>query len=489
MTTYFDSHHEASNNFYSAGAQRINAYLAQAGLPTPHPRALQSTLIDHFDSCDYLRAKGLQEPNDPSDWHLVTSIGLPESVVLAGPGPSLASDRIEAVAAILNCCDDERMFPTGFQITAEGIRFYSGNAVLAEATRIQYEPYRQDQIVRVTGAFKGIRCRGEEDRIAVRMKSLPGYSEASFEMRNIAKRSPEGCMLLPNPNNWATAMMEVMEHLKTPVKRHVALELVARLFDVLSWQHLVARMGEERVWELPTYLSCNDEDPRTWRFYKTSAQALYSLGLLLKDHQNMVPIVDMVHRSYSREAGMVVAATVLTPTSSGKLVRSIWMCSSLERADPLPGYIRLAEKFWASIDAGQDPMPLIQPSGDFSIDIRTANLRLGSSPDQTVQIGEWWFRIYVDGTTYLDIERFTPGDGRTVSRRIALYKATVRYDEKRACVRIAEDYDNAEVAIVENVGQPDVDRLHYLISNADLGCHEGLWGSGDIRGDIPGLLK
>ena len=484
MTTHLDPHYAAANDYYAAGAQRIIKQLVAAGLPCPRPESLRSALLDYFDTCDYVQARGLREPTDPSDWQLVTPIALPQNNLLSGP--SLASDRTEALAAVLNCCDEERMFPTACEATTHGLRLYQGQAILAEISRIKFEPYRRDQIERVTSVFKGIRCRGEEGRIAARMRTLPGFDKATFQIGRPFQRLPEGNMLLPSPSNWATAMMLVMQKLKVPVKRHVALELVSSLFAVSSWQHLIARRNEERVWERPSCLSDDDDNPRAWRFYKTSAQAIFSLGLVLREYRDRMPIVDMVHRGSTGDAGVVVGATMLASTASGMNTRTGIICHSPERVEILaPSYWAIANAFLARFDGGIDPMPLVLSTGELATDVRAANVRLGSRPDQTLQFDEWWFRIVTDRTTYLDIERLIPGVGRAVSRRIALYKTTVRYDANTHHLRITEDYDREEVAALDNFSQEEADRLRDLIVTADLGPHEGLWGNGDIRGELP----
>ncbi len=240
---------EGPGNFYSFGAHRIARYLAKHGMPVPEQQALQKVLLDRFDDIDYLAAGWLLEKEDTSDWHAVITgeVDCDLSRYPLQAAPTLT----DALASVLEICDRERIFPTDVDRLPDGIRLRVRDKIFADIRRMRFEAYQPKHCQRLQNALKGVRVHGENERMEAKLRSLPGFASIEFRLGRDPHEEPRGNLLLPFPANWATAMMLAMASLEIPVKRHVAQELVARLFGADTWQHLVAHGDEPRVRTTP----------------------------------------------------------------------------------------------------------------------------------------------------------------------------------------------------------------------------------------------
>lgn len=479
---------EGSSNFYSFGVHRIGRYLAKHGKPTPNEDALRKELLDRFEAVDYLAAKRLLEKEDTADWHTVVAGEVDSD--LSGFSVQAARTLVDGLTAVLSICDRERIFPTAADRLPDGIRLRVQDKTFAEIRRMRFEPYQPKHCQRVQNTLKGIRTRGENERMESRLRSLPGFASINFRLDPDRHKEPHGFMLLPFPANWTTAMMSAMVSLGIPVKRHFAQELVAQLFGASSWQHLVAHDGEARVWATPFAVAERETDATTWRYYRTVGESVWAFGKMLESWDGKPLHIDSC-RSATLSDGLYIA-TALVENPRDRDREGLPFCAPVDIIEPenCDDYYPQARQAAALLDAGGDPMAAFGWSGDFSRNMLAANVRLGSTADRTLQLGAWWLRVFdAHQRTYLSLEEFDASGTRTKADSIALYKATLRYDAKSKVLAVVGDYDTEDIATISNVSTEQIQQLRRIIEEpADNPSAPASWGRGDIRGEWPSLL-
>lgn len=489
MSDEITSFPEGSGNFYSFGARRIGKYLAKHGWSVPDEQALHKALLDRFESIDHLAAERLLEREDSSDWHTVVAGEVDSD--LSAYSVQAARTFIDALASVLGICDRERIFPTAVDRLPDGVRLRRHDKTVAEIRRISFEPYRPKHCQRVQNALKGVRTRGESARTVARLRSLPGFTSIEFRLDRDRHKEPEGFLLVPFPTNWATAMMQAMASLGTPVKRHIAQELVAQLFGAGSWQHLVSNDGKARVGAMPFAVAGNYADTTTWRYYRTAGEAVWAFGNLLESWDGKRLVVDSCGNATMSDGLYVATSFADGPTDYDR--EGLPVCSPVDLIEQANSndYYALAEQVAATLATGGDPMAVSGWNDDFGRKMLASNARLGSTGDRTLQLGDWWLRVFdAHNRTYLALEQFDASAIRTTAAHIALYKATLRHDAENKVLTVTSDYDKEDVATIENVSPDQVEQLRQIIeAPADNPSAPASWGRGDIRGQLPPLPR
>lgn len=480
---------EGSGNFYSFGARRIGRYLAKEGIPLPDEEGLHKELLDRFEGIDYLAAERLLEKQDTSDWHTVVAGEVVSD--LSAHSVQAAPTFIDALASVLCVCDSERIFPSAVDRLPDGVRLRVRDKTVAEIRRIHFEPYKPKHCQRVQNALKGIRTRGESERMVARLRSLPGFTSFEFRIDRDRYNEPEGFLLVPFPANWATAMMLAMASLGVPVKRHVAQELVAQLFGAGNWQHLVANAGKARVGTMPFAVAGDYPDTATWRYYRTAGEAVWAFGNILESWDGEPLVVDHCGNAAMSD-GLYVSASFAKGLNDHDR-EGLPVCTPVdlvEQANSNDYYTR-AEQVATRLAAGDDPMVEFDWSDDFGRNMLAANARLGSTGDRTLQLGDWWLRVFdAHNRAYLSLEQFDAGTTRTTAEHIALYKATLRHDTENNVLTVTNDYDSEDVATIQNVSPEQIERLRRIIEEpAGNPSAPASWGRGDIRGQWPQLPR
>lgn len=487
MSSKIPSSPENSGNFYSFGTRRIGRYLAKRDLPVPDAQALHKALLNHFDWIDHLAAEQLLGQADHSDWHMIVAGEVHSD--LSAYTAQAARTFIDALRSVLEVCDRERIFPTGFDRLPDGVRLRVRDKTVAEIRRIHFEPYQPNHCQRVQNALKGIPARGERERMVARLRSLPGFSSIEFRLGRERYERQDRFMLVPFPANWATAMMWAMASLGAPVKRHIAQELVAQLFDASNWQHLVANDGKARVGSMPYAVAVNAADATTWRYYRTAGEAVWAFGNMLSSWGGAPLVIDSCGRARI-SAGLTLATSFADGPNSGD-PEHLPVCTSLnliEQASP-EDYQRLAEHVSAALATGDDPMRILDWSDNFGQNMLASNARRGSADGRTLQLGDWWLRVFdAHHRAYLSIEHFDTDGTRTKEFHIPLYKSTLRHDPENNVLSVTGDYDMEDVATIPNVSAERVEQLRQMIEEP-AGNPSALasWGRGDIRGEWPPL--
>lgn len=485
MTDSTFSFPEDSSNFYSFGARRIGRYLAKHGMPAPDEEALRKELLDRFEGVDYLAARRLLEKEDTADWHTIVAGEVASD--LSGFSVQAARTFVDGLAAVLSICDCERIFPTAVDRLPDGIRLRVRDKAFAEIRRMQFEPYQPKHCQRVQNTLKGIRTRGEGERMVARLRSLPGFTSINFCLDEDRHKEPQGFLLLPFPSNWTTAMMSAMVSLAIPVRRHVAQELVAQLFGASNWQHLVANDGEARVWATPFAVAKSETDATTWRYYRTVGESVWAFGKILESWGGKPLLIDSCRSATLSDGFYVSTALVASPKDNDR--EGLPFCTPVDIIEPKgsDNYYPLARQAAATLDAGGDPMVALGWSGDFSHNMLAANVRLGSTGNKTLQLGTWWLRVFdAHQRAYLSLEQFDAGGIRTTVESIALYKTTLRYDVENNVLTVLGDYDSEDVAMIPNVTTEQIEQLRWMVEEpAGNTSAPASWGRGDIRGEWP----
>lgn len=453
---------ENYGNFYSFGARRIAQYLAKQSLPAPKEDALHKELLDRFEEIDYLAAKRLLSREDSSDWHTVVA-GEVLSELSSFPVQA-ASSLVEGLAAVTAICDRERIFPNAIDRLPDGIRLRIGNQTFAEIRRMPFESFQTKHCQRVQNALKGIRTRGEDERMVARLRSLPGFASADFRLDPTSHKEPQGFLLLPFPTNWATAMMSAMTSLGTPVKRHVAQELVAQLFGANSWHHLTAHADAARVWTTPYAVATSDTSTANWRYFRTAGEGIWAFGKTIESWKGKALVIDSCGSAMMSDGFYI--ATGLRESPNDREREGLPFCTPVDVIDPecSDEHYALARQVAMTLVEEAPPLEALGWSSDFNRNMFAANARLGSTGDKTLQIGSWWLRVFnAHQRAYLSVEQFDTDGFRRNANSIPLYKATLRYDDGSHVLAITEDYDRESVATIPNVSTEQMEQLRLMI--------------------------
>lgn len=475
---------EDCGNFYSFGARRIAQYLAKRSMPAPEEEALHKELLDRFEEIDCLAAKRLLAKEDSSDWHTVVAGEVHSD--LSSFLVQAASSFVEGLAAVIAICDRERIFPNAIDRLPDGIRLRIGNQTFAEIRRMPFESFQTKYCQRVQNALKGIRTRGEGERMVARLRSLPGFASADFRLDLTTHKEPQGFLLLPFPTNWATAMMSAMTSLGTPVKRHVAQELVAQLFGANSWHHLTAHSDAARVWTMPYVVATSDTSTANWRYFRTAGEGIWAFGKKIESWQGKPLIINRCGSAMMSDGFYISTGLRESPNDLER--EGLPFCMPVDVIDPecSDEHYTLARQVAMTLDEGA-PLEAVGWSSDFSRNILTANARLGSTSDKTMQLGSWWLRVFdAHQRAYLSVEQFDTDGLRRNAHSIPLYKATLRYNAESAVLTVTGDYDRDRVATIPNVSSEQIAQLRLMIAEPhDNPLAPAYWGHEDIRGEWP----
>lgn len=486
MSDEFTSVPEGSGNFYSFGARRIGQYLAKHGMSVPDEQILRKLLLDHFDAIDYRTAKRLLEKDALADWHMIVAGEIDSD--LTGDAVQAAGNFREALASVLEICDRERIFPTTVDRLPDGLRLLVRNKLFAEIRRIPFEAFQPKHAQRVQNALKGVHAAGENGRMVARLRSVPGFSSVEFRLGQDRERDPRGRLLLPFPANWASTMMSAMKSVGSPVKRHVAQELVACVFGASCWQHLVANEGEVRVGAMPYALATSGTHASAWRYYRTVGEGVWALGRMLESWDGEPLFVDRCGPATLSDGLVIATAAIGTGGASG---REGPFCTPIEliAAPSSDDYLALAKQVEEILAAGSDPTSILGWGNDLGHSMLAANIRLGSSDSRTLKLGDWWLRVFDSHErAYLALEHFHADGTRLSGSSIPLYKATLRHDAGSGLLTVTGDYGNEDVATIPNVSEDQCERLRGMIAEpANNPAAPASWGRGDIRGDWPAL--
>ncbi len=472
---------EGSGNFYSFGARRLGRYFAAHGMSVPDERALHRALLNHFDEIDYNAAKRLLEKDALINWHMIVA-GEVESDLSLFPVQA-AHNLTEALAVVFEVCDRERFFLTAIDRLPDGIQLRVKNGLFAEIRRIPFEPFQPELSQRVQNALKGVRAFGEHERLASRLRSIPGFRSVEFRLGRWPQRADRGRLLLPFPANWATSMMSVMDILATPVKRNVAQELVACFFGANSWHHLIANNSDVHEGERPYAVATSYTHTADWRYYWSVGESVWALGQMLESWNGDPLFVDQCSPATMSD-GLLIATEAI---GGGEREGPFCTPLSLVGRPSSSEYVTLGKLVEESLTSGSNPLSILGWGNHLGHNIQTANSRLGSPSNRTLQLGNWWLRVFdASERAYLSLEHFHADGTRLLENCIALYKATLRHDPKSEMLTVTGDYGTENVATIPNVSLDQCDQLRSMIVEPhDNPLAPASWGRGDIRGDGP----
>jgi hypothetical protein len=240
-------------------AGRLARALEELGLLSIDPARLWLVLDEWFgqEAITYGEALSLQGP--PLAWDLLHLGGEDSQLTY------LAPSRERALAGLLQAVESPRLrlYPKHVKLTAHEVRLSNASdevvAVIAPATFAEHElPSRR----RVEELLKGIRARGELERLAKRLARFPGLSSTRAQLRS--ETAPGGSLLSYTPNNMTSFLRRMLQGVfSIDIKQHVAQELLARMLGVNSWHQIVAHRdlawGFVRPMALFTYESRKED--------------------------------------------------------------------------------------------------------------------------------------------------------------------------------------------------------------------------------------
>lgn len=489
-----ESVYVAAGNYYTPGSQRILQYLAARNLPQPEAEALRKALLDHFHERDYYQAHELLRPATAVDWHFVKP---GQNSLAPSSGTRVDPSRLGALAWVLEASDESRVFIDRCELVDhDGFKLYVGKALVAEIRRISFAPFSLKRRQRIESTLNGIRRYGETARLIERLREIPGFDAAVFSLDTASRRHRQlgGEMISATPASWTTAMQSIFEELGMPIKRSLALELVARLFDAPSWNHLVGSWDDECVRQSPSALHYGDDDPdpHHCRFFKSSAEGIFAFADALRAWKGpALRITAFDPTDLLSGASHYVTASLpvdnLAPSSQGAQAIT---CAPLDPTEfsGAAVYTAMAKEFLSQLDAGGDPIKVLRWSGNLVEDVQTANSRRGVPPEQTLRVGAWWFSVTENSErSYLTVEYIGPAkaEEQPFKRIVVLYKATLRHDSATRTLEVWADYDGELIVKVPGVSVSNAGKLADLINAARTSTEPKYWGSGDIRGPQP----
>lgn len=214
---------------------------------------------------------------------------------------------------------------------------------------------------------------------------------------------------------------------------------------------------------IPFAVAGDYADTTTWRYYRSVGEAVWAFGNILEYWDGGPLVVDSCGNAPMSD-GMYVA-TSFADGSNDHDREGLPVCTPVDLIEQpnSDDYYMLAEQVAATLTTGGDPMVVLGWSGNFGRKMLAANARLGSTGDRTLQLGDWWLRVFdAHHRAYLSLERFDAGT-RTTAKHIALYKATLRHDTENNLLSVTSNYDTEDVAMIQNVSSEQIEQLRRII--------------------------
>lgn len=450
-----------AGNYYGAGTIRVIEKMKAVGIDftesitvTPPKKAnefygfspLQHALMDYFEGRDYNQAQRLihysaaeTSRSNVDDWYAVYC---DDGGVLNIADCSLAKTELDAVAAIIETCDQQSVLISKCEYVDGHLVFLAGGKEVARVEKIQFEPFSLDIRNRVRTTLKGVRTLGDHIAKASRIKRLPGFDSATFiqDAIEIAQNNePRGCFFLGFPNNWALAMKESLSTLGIGVKLSQAQELTAVFFGANSWYQLVMRV-DEPICTVPCVVSDLSEGTPKRLFYRTTEEAIFSCGQQIKSCKKEV-VISAVELSFGDYLAIIWATA---PEQVEQIfIEAIIECGSNDILDEVSSSATqmAAEDFLRAVKEQRNPIPILRDGNDIEASFFSAQARNGILKSDIVRIGNYYlcFKSF-NSNGYLQIQQILNNECICIHQGLALYKADFIYNKTLNVLVVFEDY-------------------------------------------------
>lgn len=487
-----------SGNYYSTGARRVLAKLAEMGIAVPaaalavpphigfgKPSAeftrIEHAMLDWFEGRDFDQAQALIHCRPQSnEWHVIRLLD-EEKTPRDVTHEMLCPSRLEALAAVLASCDrDALRLDACRKDGAAVVVVIGGTDALCLETAVM-EPFDIERRDRVRAAFKGVR-RYDHSAILSHAARLPGFKGVALGDDLLSPRAANGCMLLGFPGNWALAMRNALKQVDITVKQSQAQELAAIFFGASHWHQLVKHQDETVDALSPTAVTVEGQT----RFYRTPEEAVFAVGKELEGFPERVVVqhfglsLNSHHITFwaakqSTMAALPPAERYLCPSCIESGANDYWDMAHNETVE----LAAAAQRLLATVDAGDGHVStlgvLYDKPGRAAL-LEALLGRQGIPPSQIVTVGDYALAVSYDDdgskrTACLHIYRITEeGPRKLKNGDVEMYKAQVRVINRVDGFKlvIRPDYGNDEpIEIpVAHVGQ--VKQLLALTHREDL---------------------
>lgn len=372
---------------FSKAALQLSRGLEHLNLEPPPLPELQVQLGEYFDLQCLEYAHNLQHLKQDHAWQLLK---VPASLV---GGDGLESFVVcpaadSALAWVIKRFDENLSVLTGARREPDGAITLLWNGMpQVTISRVQFEDVPMDQSERVEEALKQTQQRGDGPRIEKRLSAIPGLQGIQVSPKGIAR--PEGPPTIITPTSLVIQLRKMLAaEFLISVKHSQALELTARMFGALSWNHFVGKNKTRLCYRLPVVLYKRWKD---FEIYRTAGEAIWALS----QHCRGVPGLCIHLRPvgfYSDGPELVVDEKQRHQMEDKALPVGVTYFMDVHEDDIK--YLRLARELLESPEINDDVRDLY--SNDIETTWSRANARLGRQRE--LKLGRWLFSLQVADT-------------------------------------------------------------------------------------------
>lgn len=225
---------------YDGASARLLQALTNSGL-SANSKALTEAIIDYFDDNDFRLAHCILNDASTRDWHVMEAgeagWHLP---CLSDDGVATGQSLAKCLSALVSDIDNTRVYPDQVIANGKSIEFRLGGKLMASVQRMTFESVDDKNRQRCAKALKGIRRYGDLDRLAERLRDMPGMSGLQGD-KDYRKDYRQQHMMIVDVQNFPAQLRNMVIHLlDVDLGQSISADLVAVMFGAKNWQPLKA---------------------------------------------------------------------------------------------------------------------------------------------------------------------------------------------------------------------------------------------------------
>jgi len=404
-----------------------------------------SSFYDCFSLSDFIYAESLRSQTGDFPWYSIVISENAGQISNRTEALSVADSQQAAIGFVLDEIDTSRTKITNVTISENGaVSFISDEVLIAKIECLKFEKENKILARRIEKAFDGALFGYGHERLTRRLAKTHGFSNVFFKP-NIRRwdisEITEACH--KNPKNFRVALSHLMEYeYSTKLKISELQEMVAAVFDFQSWNHMVARKGDDICRWKPYMVSAGSGvttyDERDIKYFRDMPQAMACFAEEMRK-ENFHGNIDTSRAIM----GGFFTITEYNGDSEG------WQCF----AGPATDVECKHETGNAVLSMLNSPDPASMMMDYIGLNredrLEKSSRRMGISPAHELWIGDWLFTVQKPenlSETWLSIEEFDPSHEFMVRQAIvSLHKTDIIKSLSGDGCYIVTEYQNETV--------------------------------------------
>lgn len=257
----------------------------RAELGAEHPVLLspdfEHHLLDQVDTHEMLYIESLLSPAAPPHWH---AIHWHDERAQDGHHTEAATSLNHGVAAVLERLDTMEIAYTSWDYAESAVTFMGHEGLIATVTPFLFSKADPRITERVASALSGVRRYGDDERLAARLRKVPGLDD--LHVKPIPGQAVHlGYAFLASCKNVAAGVRSACEKVGVHLKNARCQEAVAHAFGAKTWAVLSAAEDSHPVPQTPyeVRLSLSSGEALT-EFLRSGIEALARMATLRASH-------------------------------------------------------------------------------------------------------------------------------------------------------------------------------------------------------------